>query len=207
MKPECLSSPVALQDFEHERESLMRLNHPNIVKLYGYGTDPRPFLVLERLDGGSLGQMFGSASVRDRRRRFTRRKQLTYSQLLTCAFEMASALSYLHDDAIAGATCIHRDLKPDNIGFCTSGAVKIMDFGLCKLVKRRSVESERYQMTGHTGSLRYMAPEVVRAEAYNEKVDVYSFAIIMWQVAKLIVPFQGMSRCVYSCVPYNRGVT
>jgi serine/threonine protein kinase len=86
------------------------------------------------------------------------------------------------------------DLKPDNVGFTDAGVLKLFDFGLCTCVKRRNAETEAYEMTGNTGSLRYMAPEVALRKPYTEKVDVYSFGIMAWQMARDKIPFKGMSR-------------
>jgi serine/threonine protein kinase len=72
--------------------------------------------------------------------------------------------------------------------------LKLFDFGLSTCVRRRSFETEAYVLTGNTGSLRYMAPEVASQLPYSEKVDVYSFGIIVWQMAKDRIPFHGMSR-------------
>ena len=86
------------------------------------------------------------------------------------------------------------DLKPDNIGFAADGSIKLFDFGLCTCVRTRGSLGQSYAMTGNTGSLRYMAPEVAREEPYTEKVDVYSYSIILWQMAKDKVPYSGMSK-------------
>jgi hypothetical protein len=76
--------------------------------------------------------------------------------LLQRAKEIAEALEYLHCEFHEGATIIHRDLKPDNVGFTISGELKLFDFGLCTCVKTRKDIHEAYEMTGNTGSLRYM---------------------------------------------------
>lgn len=89
------------------------------------------------------------------------------------------------------------DLKPDNIGFSADGRLKLFDFGLVTCVPSRSHESQAYQLTGYTGSLRYMAPEVALSECYNEKVDVYSFAIVVWQMAANKVPFEGFGKVAF----------
>lgn len=84
-------------------------------------------------------------------------------------------------------------MKPDNIGFDAAGCLKLFDFGLAKRLKEDSSE-EFYLLTGNTGSLRYMAPEVALDEPYNFGVDVYSFGIILWQICSLTTPFQGYSQ-------------
>lgn len=85
---------------------------------------------------------------------------------------------------------VYRDLKPDNIGFDVRGDVKIFDFGLAKEMRMEDlVCDDLYDMSGNTGSLRYMAPEVARRMPYNETVDIYSFAILFWQICSLEVPF------------------
>jgi hypothetical protein len=96
-----------------------RLNHPNIVDLIGAGSTSKGvrFVVLERLDGGTLTQMLGyDTRIRDRRRRFWRKKQFAYQDVLKYARAIASAMQYCHEEAIPGTCVLHRDLKPDNIG-------------------------------------------------------------------------------------------
>jgi serine/threonine protein kinase len=90
-----------------------RLNHHNIVSLMGAGLTSRGvrFIVLERLDGGTLTQMLGyDTRIRDRRRRFWRKKHLAYLEVLRCAHSLASALYYCQEDAIPGSMVLHRDL-------------------------------------------------------------------------------------------------
>ena len=89
---------------------------------------------------------------------------------------------------------LHIDLKPDNVGFTLDGKLKLFDFGLCTCVRQRDKSCYGYAMTGNTGSLRYMAPEVALRQIYSEKVDVYSFGIMLWQMATDTVPFKGLSR-------------
>jgi serine/threonine protein kinase len=89
---------------------------------------------------------------------------------------------------------IHRDLKPDNIGFTSNGVLKLMDFGLCIAIPKSGDSNEAYTMTGCTGSLRYMAKEVAISEKYNEKVDVYSFGLILYEMATGVTPFKSFSK-------------
>lgn len=89
------------------------------------------------------------------------------------------------------------DLKPDNVGFAQDGTLKLFDFGLVRCVNERGSDSEQYKMTGYTGSLRYMAPEVALKKPYTEKVDVHSFGILLWQMAADKVPFKGFNKDDY----------
>ena len=96
-----------------------RLNNPNIVGLIGAGLTSKGvrFVVLERLDGGTLTQMLGyDTRIRDRRRRFWRKKQFPYQDVLRIARSMASGMQYCHEEAVPGSIVLHRDLKPDNVG-------------------------------------------------------------------------------------------
>jgi serine/threonine protein kinase len=80
-------------------------------------------------------------------------------------------------------------------GFTLDGTVKILDFGLAKIVENASVESDEvYQMSGETGSLRYMAPEVADGLPYHWGADVYSFGIILWELNATKKPFDGLNR-------------
>jgi hypothetical protein len=94
------------------------------------------------------------------------------------------------------------DLKPDNIGFLEDGTLKLFDLGLATCIYQSSIENEQqdhrisqeYQMTGCTGSLRYMAPETALQQPYNEKIDVYSYGILFWQMGQDKIPFQGYDQ-------------
>jgi len=94
------------------------------------------------------------------------------------AYDLASAMRYMHSFNV-----IYRDLKPENIGFDVRGDVKVFDLGLAKeLDPKLADEDGLYKLTGTTGSLRYMAPEIAKNQPYNFLADVYSFGIIFWQV-------------------------
>ena len=96
-----------------------KLEHKNIVTLCGAGLTSKGsrFMVLERLDGGTLTQVLGyDTRIRDRRRRFWKKKQFSYVEVLKFARSVIDAIAYLHGDAIPGCMVLHRDLKPDNIG-------------------------------------------------------------------------------------------
>ena len=198
LKPECQDVALAINEIEGELDVHSRLNHVNICSLIGAGTTSKGvrFVVLERLDGGTLTQMLGyDTRIRDRRRRFWRRKHFSFLDIIRIARSIAEAMVYCHEEAIPGSMVLHRDLKPDNIGFTLDGTVKIIDFGLAKIIEKASVGSgEVYAMSGETGSLRYMAPEVAEGLPYNSAVDVYSFGIILWELNAGKKPFEGLNR-------------
>jgi len=198
LKPECQDVALAINEIEAELDVHARLNHPNIVSLIGAGLTSKGvrFMVLERLDGGTLTQMLGyDTRIRDRRRRFWRQKQFPYLNVLKTARSIACAMQYCHEEAVPGSIVLHRDLKPDNVGFTIDGTVKILDFGLAKILENSNSNSnELYAMSGETGSLRYMAPEVAEALPYNQKADVYSFGVILWELNSGKKPFAGLNR-------------
>mmetsp|Transcript_83478 Transcript_83478/g.235355 ORF Transcript_83478/g.235355 Transcript_83478/m.235355 type:complete len:411 (+) Transcript_83478:222-1454(+) len=161
-------------ELKHESHILARLRHPNIIRFFGCGSvlvgDAHNifFIVVELLGGGTLSDMTKPTSARPGLN--------SYCEILDHALSLARALEYLHQAADPTLMTIHRDLKPDNIGFDQAGNLKLFDFGLAAQVPREVEEYSndevgtggggrrlpRYRLTGQTGSVRYMAPEVSR---------------------------------------------
>lgn len=202
LKPECQDLVTALNEMEAECDIHSKLDHPHIVPLHGVGTTSKGvrFHVMERLDGGTLSQVLGYDSrIRDRRGRFWKHKKLfTYLEVLTHARDLADALNYLHEEAFPGSMCLHRDLKPDNIGFTINGSIKLFDFGLARIVEGVIPNGDKtYQMSGETGSLRYMSPEVAQYHPYNNKADVYSYGIVLWELITRKKPYAGLSKAKF----------
>ena len=189
IKPKKSSSESILKEFDAEFEILRRVRHPNIIKVIGKGDSPRTFVVLEWLGGGDLATMARDLTGTRNRplRNFIPLRLLRYLQ------NLGGAIHYLHEEFHPNACIIHRDLKPENVGFTENGKLKLLDFGLSTCVKKRSFSTEVYNMTGYTGSPRYMAPEVFLHKPYNEKVDVYSFGIMTWEIVSSKVAFEGFS--------------
>ena len=105
---------------------------------------------------------------------------------------MSRALQYLHEDLSPDLTVVHGNLKPESIGFSGEGHLKLYDFTLASLLTKRGSDMETSGvLVGKVGSLRYMAPEMYLMGPYTEKVDVYSFGIILWQLITCKKPFQG----------------
>jgi len=190
-------------DLVVEAKFLASLEHPNIIKLRGMaaaGTsgfatmkERGYFLLLDRLQctledkidvWRDFEQTLGSDRTGKKHRYFL-------AERLHVAFDVCASLDYLHTNMI-----IYRDLKPDNIGFDIRGDVKLFDFGLAKELdpSLKCGISELYELSGNTGSLRYMSPEVARSEPYNLSADVYSFGLLLWQICSLDLPYDGMNR-------------
>ena len=192
-------------DLAIEAEFLRTLSHPHIIQMRAMAnTDPREsrfFVILDRLNG-TLDKKFnywrklvGEASGRW----FplcgyccAKAPQLhaVWKERLHVARDIAKAIEYLHANNI-----VYRDLKPDNLGLNESGKIVLFDFGLAKRLDGISRdENGCYLLTGNTGSLRYMAPEVALDHPYNETVDAYSFGILFWQICSLQTPFAGYNQ-------------
>ena len=161
----------------------------------GSGIIPRPYIILERLR--DVSEILDLNTNDDNRPSIFSRRKFNYVEVLQLAKDLADAVNYIHNELSPDAMIIHRDIKPDNLGLTSAGRLKLFDFGLCRCVKKHPTGSNlstAYEMTGHTGSLRYMAPEVVLERPYNEKVDVYSFGIVVWSIAMNKMPFRGFDR-------------
>jgi len=190
---------IYTKDIENEFNLLSRLNHPNIIKVYGGGYQKgKRFLVMERLDGGILSEKQQQQASSNKFWKQKKDSSCSLSSLvdsLKHARALADAVHYCHDLAIPGCMILHRDLKPGNIGLTSDGTIKLFDFGLSRMLEGASSYSNKvYKMSGKTGSLRYMAPEVVNKHPYNYKVDVYSFGIILWELLSNKRSFLGMTE-------------
>ena len=93
---------------------------------------------------------------------------------------------------------LHRDVKPDNLGLTAAGQLKLLDFGLAVALRRDNSASGRYDMTGGVGTRRYMAPEVLRKDTYGTAADVYSFAVLAYELCSLRGrPFAGYDEATH----------
>lgn len=187
----------ASRDLINEAAFMARLNHPNILK-------PRAFVSTGACTGGL--QAHDSFGMIVERLDSTLREKLTLwkteereapikdasftVERLCAALEIAEALEYVHDRRL-----IYRDLSPRNIGF-KNNSIRLFDFGLCRKLPSRSQAfgaDDRYLMT-YAGTARYVAPEVFMRQGYNQKADVYSWAIVCYEMMSLEEPYKGMDR-------------
>lgn len=167
--PNLSDDRLVIQDFRHEVNLLVKLRHPNIVQFLGAVTERKPLmLITEYLRGGDLHQHLKKEGA------------LSPSTAINFALDIARGMAYLHNEP---NVIVHRDLKPRNVLLVNSSAdhLKVGDFGLSKLIRVQN-SHDVYKMTGETGSYRYMAPEVFKHRKYDKKVDVFSFAMILYEM-------------------------
>ncbi|XP_032398798.1 mitogen-activated protein kinase kinase kinase 7 isoform X2 [Etheostoma spectabile] len=156
--------------FSVELRQLSRVNHPNIVKLYGSCKNP-VCLVMEYAEGGSLYNVLHGAEPLP---------FYTASHAMSWCFQCSQGVAYLH--GMKPKALIHRDLKPPNLLLVAGGTVlKICDFGTACDIQTH--------MTNNKGSAAWMAPEVFEGSNYSEKCDVFSWGIILWEVITRRKPF------------------
>ncbi|XP_027361246.1 integrin-linked protein kinase 1-like [Abrus precatorius] len=176
--PSLSDDRLVIQDFRHEVNLLVKLRHPNVVQFLGAVTDRKPLmLITEYLRGGDLHKYLKDKGA------------LSPATAINFALDIARGMAYLHNEP---NVIIHRDLKPRNVLLVNSSAdhLKVGDFGLSKLIKVQS-SHDVYKMTGETGSYRYMAPEVFKHRRYDKKVDVFSFAMILYEMLEGEPPFSN----------------
>jgi len=167
----------------HEIDLLSSLRHPDLVMFLGACLDQHlPILcVTEFLPRGDLEKYY--ASQRQKHDCAVWRPKM--KQVLEWLSAMLRALCFLHGRDVA-----HRDLKPMNLLLTKHLDLKVSDFGISRLME----SCENYRMTGGVGSYRYMAPEVVRYQAYDEKVDIYACGLIMYFMNSGKQPFHQLGR-------------
>lgn len=184
---EFASDKARLARFVQEARTASSLNHPNILTIYEIGeTDSTRFIATEFIEGKTLRQHLTGASM-------------TLAELLDVAVQVAGALVSAHE-----AKIIHRDIKPDNIMVRGDRVVKVLDFGLAKLTERatrRSIDSEApTQAIVSTdpgvvmGTAVYMSPEQARGVAVDERTDVFSLGVVIYEMIAGRLPFEGSTQ-------------
>jgi serine/threonine-protein kinase len=169
------STEEEIARFDQEAKAISTLNHPNIATIYDIDeADGRKFLALEYIAGGTLKSRLKNLKADD--------KVLPISDVVDYGIQIAEGLGHAHRRQI-----VHRDIKSDNVMFTDEGRLKITDFGLAKL--RGTVHLTR---TGSTiGTLAYMAPEQLRAEDVDHRADLFSFGVVLYEMATSRLPFRG----------------
>ncbi|KMT17652.1 hypothetical protein BVRB_2g036000 [Beta vulgaris subsp. vulgaris] len=174
------------QQFQQEVMMLATLKHPNIVRFIGACRKPMVWcIVTEYAKGGSVRQFLTKRHNRS----------VPLKLAVKQALDVARGMEYVHRLGL-----IHRDLKSDNLLIFADKSIKIADFGVAR------IEVQTEGMTPETGTYRWMAPEMIQHRPYTQKVDVYSFGIVLWELITGMLPFQNMTAVQAAFAVVNKGV-
>jgi serine/threonine protein kinase len=183
------ADPLATERFHREARTTSALNHPNICTLHDVGEhDGRRFIVMELIDGATLDKVLGAGA-------------LPVDRVIDISINVADALDAAHSEGI-----LHRDIKPGNIFISKRGQVKVVDFGLAKMMPHRSgltpvavTLAEQHELTSAgmaVGTVAYMSPEHARGEPIDQRSDLFSLGVVMYEMATGVQTFKGQTTAV-----------
>ena len=170
--------------FHAEGEAVAMLSHPNIVQVYDVSsTDTANFIVMELIDGISLKQYMEKKGV------------LNWKETLHFAMQIAKALEHAHSKGI-----VHRDIKPHNVMVLKNGSVKVMDFGIARLISHGNTLTKEA-----LGSVHYISPEQARGGRVDDRSDIYSLGVVMYEMMAGRPPYDGESPVAVAIQHINGG--
>ncbi|MFT8888536.1 MAG: Stk1 family PASTA domain-containing Ser/Thr kinase [Ethanoligenens sp.] len=171
LKDEYLSNDDFKRRFKNESKAIAMLSHPNIVQVYDVSLDERlQYIVMEYVDGITLKEYIDQQHV------------LTWKEAVHFTMQILRALQHAHEKGI-----IHRDIKPQNIMMLEDGTIKVADFGIARMV-----DSETRTMTDKAiGSVHYISPEQASGSRTDEKSDIYSLGVMLYEMLTGKLPFES----------------
>ncbi len=170
LHPSFTEEEAFLDRFQQEAKALARLSHPNIVPIHDYSEHQgSPYLVMRYVEGHSL-------------HRYLHGRRLSLGEVLEIVRPVGEALAYAHGQGV-----VHRDIKPGNIMLTFDGEVVLSDFGLAKLVEKDEALARELLM----GTPQYISPEQAKADPLDNRTDLYSLGIVLFEMIAQRVPFDG----------------
>ena len=196
LRDRAVSDPAVRERFQREARAASALNHPHICTVHDVGeANGQPYLVMERLDGETLRERL-------------LRGRLPLTELLDLAVQVADALDAAHAHGI-----VHRDIKPTNIFITRRGQAKVLDFGLAKALKLEASDERADTATAAAsltelgvamGTAAYMSPEQARGEPLDARSDLFSYGVVLYEMATGGRPFQGTTDALLFDAILNR---
>jgi serine/threonine-protein kinase len=170
--PEMEADPVLVERFKREQEIGQTLDHPGVVKTYNDEERSRKYMVIEWVDGKLLRSVLNEA------------KKLPIERAERLTLEICDALDYMHKHGI-----VHRDLKPENVMLLNGDRIKLIDFGIAMKEDARRLTFT--SMTATLGTPDYISPEQVKGQRGDQRSDIYSLGIMLYEMLTGDVPFSG----------------
>lgn len=171
LKNEYADNDDFVRRFRNESKAIAVLSHPNIVKIYDVGfNDKMQFIVMEYIDGITLKEFMEQQGV------------LKWKDCVHFIIQILRALQHAHDRGI-----VHRDIKPQNIMLFPDGTIKVMDFGIARFAR----EEGKTLSDKAIGSVHYISPEQAKGDITDEKSDIYSVGVMMYEMLTGVKPFDG----------------
>lgn len=189
LKPEFTRDAKFIENFRKESHAAASLSHPNIVSIYDVGREGNiNYIVMELVEGMTLSDII------------EREAPLDYKSVIELTKQIASGLAIAHKHGI-----IHRDIKPHNILVNEEGIAKIADFGIAKAVSTTTIVNGTNDTV--MGSVHYFSPEQARGGYVDEKTDIYSLGIVMYEMLTGQVPFDGDNPVAVALMHINEEIT
>jgi serine/threonine protein kinase len=161
--------------FEREVRAVARLNHPNIVQVYDFGTEgDLAYIVMQYIEGKELKDHFDA------------QERLDLRMILRLMTELLNALEFAHEAGV-----IHRDIKPANVMLDAGGHVKLTDFGVARITDADGEQAEATRAGAMIGTPSYMSPEQIQGQAIDRRTDIFSAGVLFYQLLTGQKPFEG----------------